>query len=91
MSPNLSQTFRSLRIRNYRPFAAGQVVSNSRTCAQRAAPAGLGLPIRPTPAIALPLVPALLSPPLLLCPLCRAPLAAGATRGYDRARWRWPS
>ncbi len=37
MSPALSGTFRSLRVRNYRLFAAGQVVSNSGTWAQRVA------------------------------------------------------
>ncbi|MCW2598849.1 MAG: major facilitator superfamily 1 [Frankiales bacterium] len=62
----MSPTFRSLRVRNYRLFATGQVVSLSGTWAQRVAQDWLVLLIAPNPGIALGVTTALQFLPMLL-------------------------
>lgn len=66
MSPALSSTFRSLRVRNYRLFATGQVVSLSGTWAQRIAQDWLVLQIAPNPGLALGITTGLQFLPMLL-------------------------
>lgn len=82
MSPSFVATFRSLRIRNYRLFAAGQVVSNSGTWAQRVAQDWLVLLIAPNPGVALGVVTALQFLPVLLFGLYGGLLADR----YDKRR-----
>ena len=62
----MSPTFRSLRVRNYRLFATGQVISLSGTWAQRVAQDWLVLLIAPDPGVALGVVTALQFLPMLL-------------------------
>jgi MFS family permease len=62
----VSPTFRSLRVRNYRLFATGQVISLSGTWAQRIAQDWLVLLIAPNPGIALGVVTALQFLPMLI-------------------------
>ena len=62
----MSPTFRSLRVRNYRLFATGQVISLSGTWAQRVAQDWLVLLIAPDPGVALGVVTALQFLPVLL-------------------------
>jgi len=66
VSPALSSTFRSLRVRNYRLFATGQVVSLSGTWAQRIAQDWLVLQIAPNPGLALGITTGLQFLPMLL-------------------------
>lgn len=74
--------FRSLTNRNYRLFAAGQVVSNSGTWAQRVAQDWLVLEIAPDPAVALGVTTALQFLPVLLFGLYGGLLADR----YDKRR-----
>jgi MFS family permease len=62
----MSPTFRSLHVRNYRLFAAGQVISLSGTWAQRVAQDWLVLLIAPNPGVALGITTALQFLPTLL-------------------------
>ncbi len=78
----MSGTFRSLRNRNYRLFAAGQVVSLSGTWAQRVAQDWLVLLIAPNPGVALGIVTALQFLPMLLFGLYGGVLADR----YDKRR-----
>ena len=82
MSPALATTFRSLRVRNYRLFASGQVVSLSGTWAQRVAQDWLVLLIAPNPGVALGIVTALQFLPVLLFGLYGGLLADR----YDKRR-----
>lgn len=66
MSPNLVMTFRSLRNRNYRLFAAGQVVSLTGTWAQRVAQDWLVLELSDNNGVALGVVTGLQFLPVLL-------------------------
>jgi len=66
VSPALASTFRSLRVRNYRLFATGQVVSLSGTWAQRIAQDWLVLQIAPNPGLALGITTGLQFLPMLL-------------------------
>ena len=66
MSPQLASTFRSLRIRNYRLFATGQVVSLSGTWAQRVAQDWLVLELSHNSGVALGIVTGLQFLPVLL-------------------------
>ena len=66
MSPALSTTFRSLRVRNYRLFAAGQVVSLSGTWAQRVAQDWLVLELSGSSGVALGITTGLQFLPVLL-------------------------
>ncbi len=75
-------TFRSLKERNYRLFAAGQVVSNSGTWAQRVAQDWLVLEIAPNPGVALGVTTALQFLPVLLFGLYGGLLADR----YDKRR-----
>ncbi len=75
-------TFRSLRVRNYRLFAAGQVVSLSGTWAQRVAQDWLVLELSPSPALALGITTGLQFLPVLLFGLYGGVLADR----YDKRR-----
>ncbi len=75
-------TFRSLRIRNYRLFAAGQVVSLSGTWAQRVAQSWLVLELSDDSGVALGIVTALQFLPVLLFGLYGGVLADR----YDKRR-----
>ncbi len=75
-------TFRSLRVRNYRLFAAGQVVSLSGTWAQRVAQDWLVLELSPNPALALGITTGLQFLPVLLFGLYGGVLADR----YDKRR-----
>jgi MFS family permease len=66
VSPALSTTFRSLRVRNYRLFASGQVVSLSGTWAQRVAQDWLVLELSHSSGVALGITTALQFLPMLL-------------------------
>ena len=66
MSPALAVTFRSLRVRNYRLFAAGQVVSLSGTWAQRVAQDWLVLELSHSSGVALGITTGLQFLPVLL-------------------------
>ncbi len=77
-----SSTFRSLRVRNYRLFAGGQVVSLSGTWAQRVAQDWLVLSIAPNPGLALGLTTGLQFLPVLLFGLYGGVLADR----YDKRR-----
>jgi MFS family permease len=66
MSPGLETTFRSLRVRNYRLFAAGQVVSLSGTWAQRVAQDWLVLDLSHNSGVALGITTGLQFLPVLL-------------------------
>ncbi|MCW2725992.1 MAG: major facilitator superfamily 1 [Frankiales bacterium] len=66
MSPALSATFRSLRVRNYRLFASGQVVSLSGTWAQRVAQDWLVLDLSHNSGVALGITTGLQFLPVLL-------------------------
>ena len=66
MSPAITTTFRSLRIRNYRLFASGQVVSLSGTWAQRVAQDWLVLELSGSSGIALGITTGLQFLPMLL-------------------------
>ena len=66
MSPTLAVTFRSLRIRNYRLFATGQVVSLTGTWAQRVAQDWLVLELSDNSGVALGVVTGLQLLPVLL-------------------------
>jgi MFS family permease len=66
MSPGLETTFRSLRVRNYRLFAAGQVVSLSGTWAQRVAQDWLVLDLSHNSGVALGITTGLQFLPMLL-------------------------
>ena len=81
MSP-VGGTFRSLRERNYRLFASGQVVSLSGTWAQRVAQDWLVLEISPDPGLALGVTTALQFLPVLLFGLYGGLLADR----YDKRR-----
>jgi MFS family permease len=78
----VSPTFRSLRVRNYRLFATGQVVSLSGTWAQRVAQDWLVLLIAPNPGVALGITTALQFLPMLLFGLYGGVLADR----YDKRR-----
>ena len=78
----MSGTFRSLRVRNYRLFASGQVVSLSGTWAQRVAQDWLVLEISPNPGLALGVTTALQFLPVLLFGLYGGLLADR----YDKRR-----
>jgi MFS family permease len=78
----VSPTFRSLRVRNYRLFAGGQVVSLSGTWAQRVAQDWLVLLIAPSPGVALGVVTALQFLPMLMFGLYGGLLADR----YDKRR-----
>ncbi|MCU1595145.1 MAG: major facilitator superfamily 1, partial [Frankiales bacterium] len=62
----MSPTFRSLKVRNYRLFAIGQVISLSGTWAQRVAQDWLVLEVAPNPGVALGITTALQFLPMLL-------------------------
>lgn len=66
MSPGLTTTFRSLRVRNYRLFATGQVVSLSGTWAQRVAQDWLVLELSDNSGVALGITTGLQFLPMLL-------------------------
>ncbi|GAC1610832.1 MAG: MFS transporter [Mycobacteriales bacterium] len=66
MSPALTTTFRSLRVRNYRLFAAGQIVSLSGTWAQRVAQDWLVLELSHNSGVALGVTTGLQFLPVLL-------------------------
>lgn len=66
MSPALSVTFRSLRVRNYRLFASGQVISLSGTWAQRVAQDWLVLELSHNSGLALGITTGLQFLPMLL-------------------------
>ena len=66
MSPGLATTFRSLRVRNYRLFAAGQVVSLTGTWGQRVAQDWLVLELSGNSGVALGVVTGLQFLPVLL-------------------------
>ena len=66
MSPNLTSTFRSLKVRNYRLFATGQVVSLSGTWAQRVAQDWLVLGLSHNSGVALGITTGLQFLPMLL-------------------------
>jgi MFS family permease len=66
MSPGLATTFRSLRVRNYRLFAGGQVVSLTGTWAQRVAQDWLVLELSGGSGVALGVVTGLQFLPVLL-------------------------
>jgi MFS family permease len=66
VSPALATTFRSLRVRNYRLFASGQVVSLSGTWAQRVAQDWLVLELSGSSGIALGITTGLQFLPMLL-------------------------
>jgi MFS family permease len=66
VSPALTVTFRSLRVRNYRVFASGQVVSLSGTWAQRVAQDWLVLELSHSSGVALGITTALQFLPMLL-------------------------
>jgi MFS family permease len=78
----ISGTFRSLRARNYRLFAAGQVVSLSGTWAQRVAQDWLVLELSPNPGLALGITTGLQFLPVLLFGLYGGVLADR----YDKRR-----
>lgn len=82
MSPALSATFRSLRTRNYRLFAAGQVVSLSGTWGQRVAQDWLVLELSGGSGVALGVVTGLQFLPVLLFGLYSGVLADR----YDKRR-----
>ena len=82
MSPGLATTFRSLRIRNYRLFAAGQVVSLTGTWAQRVAQDWLVLELTDNSGVALGVVTGLQFLPVLLFGLYGGVLADR----YDKRR-----
>ncbi|MCW2666812.1 MAG: major facilitator superfamily 1, partial [Frankiales bacterium] len=82
MSPALSTTFRSLRVRNYRLFATGQVISLSGTWAQRVAQDWLVLELSGNSGVALGLVTGLQFLPVLLFGLYGGVLADR----YDKRR-----
>ena len=82
MSPALSQTFRSLRIRNYRLFASGQVISLTGTWAQRVAQDWLVLELSGNNGLALGIVTALQFLPVLVLGLWSGLLADR----YDKRR-----
>ena len=82
MSPALSTTFRSLRIRNYRLFATGQVVSLSGTWAQRVAQDWLVLELSAGSGVALGITTGLQFLPVLLFGLYGGVLADR----YDKRR-----
>ena len=66
MSPALATTFRSLRVRNYRLFASGQVISLSGTWAQRVAQDWLVLDLSHSSGVALGITTGLQFLPMLL-------------------------
>ena len=66
MSPSITATFRSLKVRNYRLFATGQVVSLSGTWAQRVAQDWLVLELSHNSGVALGVTTALQFLPMLL-------------------------
>ncbi|MDT7547885.1 MAG: hypothetical protein QOE84_279, partial [Actinomycetota bacterium] len=66
MSPALTVTFRSLRVRNYRLFASGQMVSLSGTWAQRVAQDWLVLELSHNSGLALGITTGLQFLPMLL-------------------------
>ena len=66
MSPALTVTFRSLRVRNYRLFATGQVISLSGTWAQRVAQDWLVLELSHSSGVALGITTGLQFLPMLL-------------------------
>ena len=82
MSPALSTTFRSLRVRNYRLFATGQVISLSGTWAQRVAQDWLVLELSNDSGIALGITTGLQFLPVLLFGLYGGVLADR----YDKRR-----
>ena len=82
MSPALTVTFRSLRIRNYRLFAAGQVVSLTGTWGQRVAQDWLVLELSGNSGVALGVVTGLQFLPVLLFGLYGGVLADR----YDKRR-----
>lgn len=82
MSPGLSVTFRSLRTRNYRLFAGGQVVSLTGTWAQRVAQDWLVLELSGNSGVALGVVTGLQFLPVLLLSLYGGVLADR----YDKRR-----
>ncbi len=82
MSPGVSATFRSLRVRNYRLFAAGQVVSLSGTWAQRVAQDWLVLELSDDNGVALGVTTGLQFLPVLLFGLYGGVLADR----YDKRR-----
>jgi MFS family permease len=82
MSPALAATFRSLRIRNYRLFAAGQVVSLTGTWGQRVAQDWLVLELSGNSGVALGVVTGLQFLPVLLFGLYGGVLADR----YDKRR-----
>jgi MFS family permease len=82
VSPALSSTFRSLRIRNYRLFAAGQVVSLSGTWGQRVAQDWLVLELSGNSGVALGITTGLQFLPVLLFGLYGGVLADR----YDKRR-----
>jgi len=75
VSPALRETFRSLRIRNYRLFASGQVISLTGTWAQRVAQDWLVLELSGNSGIALGIVTALQFAPVLVVGLWSGLLA----------------
>jgi len=82
MSPSLRSTFRSLRVRNYRLFAAGQAVSLTGTWAQRVAQDWLVLELSGNSGVALGVVTGLQFLPVLLFGLYGGVLADR----YDKRR-----
>jgi MFS family permease len=82
VSPALTTTFRSLRVRNYRLFATGQVVSLSGTWAQRVAQDWLVLELSGSSGVALGVTTALQFLPMLLFGLYGGVLADR----YDKRR-----
>ena len=66
MSPGITTTFRSLKVRNYRLFASGQVISLSGTWAQRVAQDWLGLELSHNSGVALGITTGLQFLPILL-------------------------
>jgi MFS family permease len=82
VSPALTTTFRSLRVRNYRLFATGQVVSLSGTWAQRVAQDWLVLELSGNSGVALGIVTGLQFLPVLLFGLYGGVLADR----YDKRR-----
>ena len=78
----MTPTFRSLRVRNYRLFATGQVISNSGTWAQRVAQDWLVLDVSHNSGVALGITTALQFLPVLLFGLYGGVLADR----YDKRR-----
>ena len=82
MSPTITTTFRSLKVRNYRLFASGQVISLSGTWAQRVAQDWLVLELSHNSGVALGITTGLQFLPMLLFGLYGGVLADR----YDKRR-----